>query len=207
VRASDVTNTLSRIRTGISYDTRDSVFNPKKGWYISSSAEMVGGFLFGDQDYYNFQAGVTKFFNFAKDHVVQFRNRAGVTNDFGDSSQVPVFDRFFAGGLGTVRGFNYRRVGPKGGGDPIGGETLILSSIEYIFPIIENFKGVAFVDVGHVNADFFDIEFSDFAVSVGPGLRINTPLGPVTFYYGYPVANEDDKDKNGRFEFNLSRGF
>ena len=207
VRASGTTNTLSRMKAGMAYDTRDSVFNPKKGWYISSSAEMVGGFLFGDQDYYNFQAGVTKFFSFAKDHVIEFRNRAGVTNDFGDSNQVPVFDRFFAGGLGTVRGFNYRRVGPKGGGDPIGGETLVLSSIEYIFPIIENFKGVAFVDVGHVNTDFFDIEFSDFAVSIGPGLRINTPLGPVTFYYGYPVANADDEDEYGRFEFNLSRGF
>jgi len=207
VRASGETNMLSRLRAGVAYDTRDSVFNPKKGWFINSSVEMVGGFLFGDQDYYSAQVGVTKFFNFAKEHVIEFRNRAGIINDFGDSNQVPVFDRFYAGGLGTVRGYNYRRVGPKGGGNPIGGETLILSSLEYVFPIIENFKGVAFIDVGHVNKDCFDMDFDDFAVSIGPGLRINTPLGPITLYYGFPIANKDDKDEHGRFEFNMSRGF
>ncbi|MBU1862962.1 MAG: outer membrane protein assembly factor BamA [Candidatus Omnitrophica bacterium] len=207
VLASGEENTLSRVKTGIVYDSRDNVFTPTAGWYLSSSAEMIGGVVGGDQDYYNLQAGATKFYSFKKDHVFEFRNRVGFTNDFGDSSQVPVFDRFFAGGLGTVRGYNYRRVGPTGGGDPIGGESLFLSSLEYVFPLIENFKGTAFIDVGHVNYEFFKMDTGDIAVSIGPGLRVNTPLGPITFYYGFPVANKDDKDKNGRFEFNLSRGF
>lgn len=207
VTASGVDNTLSRFEVGMSYDTRDNVFNPKSGWFISSSLELVGSVLGGDEDYYNAQFGASRFFSFFEDHTLELRGRVGVTDDFGDSSQVPIFDRFYAGGLGTVRGFNYRRVGPKGGGDAIGGESLYLASAEYVFPIIENFKGAVFMDAGHVNYDAYDADFSEISVSVGPGIKINTPLGPITFYYGYPIANKDTEDENGRLEFNLSRGF
>ena len=106
-----------------------------------------------------------------------------------------------------MRGFNYRRVGPIGGGDAIGGESLYLLSAEYVFPIIENFKGSVFIDAGHVNSKVLDFETGEVSVSIGPGLKVNTPLGPITFYYGYPIANKDDEDKNGKIEFNLSRGF
>lgn len=207
VTASGIENLLSRAKAGLTYDSRDNVFAPKSGWLINGSAELIGSMLAGDQDYYIFQGGVTKYFSFLDEHVIELKGRGGVMNDFGDSNQVPVFDRFFAGGLGSVRGYNYRRVGPKGGGDAIGGETLVTGTVEYTFPIIENFKGAAFVDAGHVNSDFFEVDTGDFAVSIGPGLKINTPLGPVTLYYGFPIVNKDDEDENGRFEFNLSRGF
>jgi len=207
VTASGEENTLSRFKVGVGYDSRDNVFTPTKGWYLSSSAEVVGGFIAGDQDYYNLQSSATKYVSIKQDHVIELKVRGGLTDGFGDSDQVPVFDRFFAGGLGTVRGYNYRRVGPKGNGNPIGGETLALASAEYVFPIIDNFKGAFFVDAGHVNSDVFDVEFGDFAVSVGPGIKINTPLGPITLYYGFPIVNRDDEDEHGRLEFNLSRGF
>lgn len=207
VTASGEENNLSRVKASISYDSRDNVFAPTKGWYLSASSELVGSALGGDEDFASVQLAATKFISFKEDHVIQLKGRLGGINDFGDSKQVPVFDRFYAGGLGTVRGFGYRRVGPKGGGDPIGGETLVLGSVEYMFPIIENFKGAVFVDAGHVNSEFAEVDMGDFAVSIGPGLRINTPLGPITFYYGFPVANRDDEDEYGRFEFNLSRGF
>lgn len=207
VLAMDKNPLLSRAKVGASYDSRDNVFAPKKGCYINGSAELVGSYIGGDEDYYIFQAGAAQYFNIVKEHVIELKGRFGVMNEFGDSSQVPVYDRFFADGLGSVRGFNYRRVGPKGGGDAIGGETLAVGSVEYTFPIIEHFKGALFVDAGHVNPNFFEVEVSEFSVSVGPGLKINTPLGPITLYYGLPIVNKDDEDENGRFEFNLSRGF
>ncbi len=207
VRASGIRNDLSRFKFGLTYDSRDNVFVPKKGWYISGVAEVVGGYLAGDEDYYSFVGSVSKYFSFKKEHVIELRGRIGVMDDFGDSKQVPVYDRFYAGGLGTVRGFGYRRVGPKGGGDAIGGETLVLGTVEYTFPLIENFKGALFIDAGHVNPDCFEVDTSEFSVSIGPGLKINTPIGPITLYYGLPIANKDTEDKNGRFEFNLSRGF
>ena len=111
--------------------------------------------------------------------------------------------------MGTVRGFNFRRVGPIESGDAVGGETLAVANLEYTFPIpkLDAFRGSVFIDVGHVNKDAYKLEFSDMAVSLGPGIEVRTPIGPVALYYGFPIANKDDKDRNGKLEFSLSRGF
>lgn len=199
--------TLSRLKWFISRDSRDNVFNPSKGSVLSFSAEMIGGVLGGDEDYYVAQTNASKYYSFRKNHVIEGRIRLGTSDSYGGSDTVPVFDRFYAGGLGTVRGFNVRRVGPKGGGDAIGGQTLAVINLEYTWPVLSYLKGAFFVDVGQVDPDSYSIDPSDFAMSSGPGLKINTPIGPLIFYYGYPIANRDDKNRNGRFEFSFSRGF
>jgi outer membrane protein insertion porin family len=81
--------------------------------------------------------------------------------------------------------------------------------LEYTFPIpyLEAFRGAFFVDAGHVNRNSYRISFGDYSISIGPGVKIKTPIGPVAFYYGLPLANKDSEDRNGRFEFSLSRGF
>ncbi len=202
-------NWLSRLKIFLSRDTRNNVFNPTKGWVAGVSGELIGTFLGGDQDYYILQANSTKYWSF-KDgkHVIEWRLRGGVADDLG-SKQVPVFDRFFAGGYGTVRGYNFKRVGPIEGGSAIGGDTMVILNLEYTFPIayLENFKGAVFVDVGDVERDSYKVDFGEFRVSAGPGLKINTPIGPLAFYYGFPFVNRDTKDRNGRFEFSLSRSF
>ncbi|MBI4368052.1 MAG: outer membrane protein assembly factor BamA [Candidatus Omnitrophica bacterium] len=201
---------LSRLKTFLSRDTRDNVFFPTKGWVAGVSGELIGTFLGGDEDYYIFQANATKYWSFGEEHkhVIEGRVRAGVTDDLG-SEQVPVFDRFFAGGFGTVRGYNFRRVGPIEGGSAIGGNTMLILNLEYTFPIpyLENFKGAVFIDAGDIEGDSYKLDFGEFRVSIGPGIKINTPLGPIAFYYGLPIMNRDTEDKNGRFEFSLSRSF
>ena len=86
-----------------------------------------------------------------------------------------------------------RRVGPKEAGDAIGGETIAITNLEYTFPVpyLDAFRGAAFIDAGHVNPESYRMSFGDFSVSVGPGIKIKTPIGPVAFYYGYPIANRD----------------
>ncbi|HLD56236.1 MAG TPA: BamA/TamA family outer membrane protein, partial [Candidatus Omnitrophota bacterium] len=74
-------------------------------------------------------------------------------------------------------------------------------------PYLENFKGAAFVDVGDVERDSYNLDFGEFRVSVGPGIKVNTPIGPLAFYYGLHIVNRDEEDRNGRFEFSLSRSF
>lgn len=203
------TNWLSRIKLFGVYDTRDSVFNPTKGMVVRLSLDFVGSFLGGDQDFYTTDVSLTKYWTIFEKHLLEYKARLGTSDSFGSSSEVPIFDRFYAGGLGTVRGYNYRRVGPIESGDAVGGESIALTSLEYTFPVprLEGFRGVAFIDAGHVNRDSYKIDIGEFAVSVGPGVKIKTPLGPVAFYYGLPIFNKDTKDENGRFEFSLSRGF
>ena len=198
---------LSRLRWFISRDSRNNVFNPSKGSLLSFSSELVGSLLGGDEDFYVFQASAAKYYSFRKDHVIETKFRLGTSDTFGSSDKVPVFDRFYAGGLGTVRGYNPRRVGPKASGDAVGGESLAVVNLEYSFPIISNFKGAVFMDAADVEPESYKLAFGEFAVSVGPGIKVNTPIGPMIFYYGYPIYNRDDKDANGRFEFSFSKGF
>ncbi|MBI4116039.1 MAG: outer membrane protein assembly factor BamA [Candidatus Omnitrophica bacterium] len=206
---SEGSTTLSRARLFQTWDTRDNIFNPSKGFLVSFQEELVGSFIGGDEDFYVLQGSYSQYVTLFKKHVVEFKLRLGTADPFGDSDHVPVFDRFYAGGLGTVRGYNYRRVGPIEAGDAVGGQTIAIVSLEYTFPIpyIEIIKGAAFIDIGEVDPDSYSIDFGDFAISVGPGIKIKTPIGPFAFYYGLPIANKDTEDRNGRFEFSLSHGF
>ncbi len=209
VRDSEGSTTLSRFRLFQNRDTRDNLFNPTQGHLVSFEEEFVGGFLGGGETFYTLQGNYTQYWTLFKKHVIEFRFRLGTSQSFGQSETVPVFDRFFAGGLGTVRGFNYRRVGPIEAGDAVGGKTLAVINLEYTFPLpsLEILKGAAFVDVGQVNPSSYQLKFGDFSVSVGPGIKVKTPVGPLAFYYGLPIANRDVEDRHGRFEFSLSHGF
>jgi len=201
---------LSRLKLFFNCDKRDNVMNPTKGWMAGISGELIGTFLGGSEDYYITQVNATKYWSFLEGkHVIEFQNRFGVSGELG-SDIVPPFDRFFAGGLGTVRGYNYRRVGPIEGGDAIGGQTMYIANLEYTFPlpyIGDIVKAATFIDVGNLNRDTFSFGFDDFAVSIGPGVKVKTPIGPLALYYGFPIMNRDVKDEWGRFEFSLSRSF
>jgi len=100
-------------------------------------------------------------------------------------------------------------VGPQENGEAVGGQTMAIVNLDYTFPLplLDAFRGVVFIDAGNVSKDSYNVDFGDFAASVGPGLKVKTPIGPLAFYYGYPIANKDTKNKNGRFEFSLSRSF
>lgn len=200
---------LSRLRAFTTFDNRDNVFNPTKGRVINLGGELVGSFLGGDQEFYILRSGYTEYLTVHKKHQLEFQARLATSQSFGKSSTTPAYDRFFAGGLGTVRGFNYRRVGPQEGGESVGGQTMAIANLDYTFPLpyLDAFRGVMFLDAGNVSADSYNIDFGKFAASVGPGIKVKTPIGPLAFYYGLPVANRDTKDKNGRFEFSLSRSF
>ncbi|MFA7254951.1 MAG: outer membrane protein assembly factor BamA [Candidatus Omnitrophota bacterium] len=200
---------LSRLRAFTTFDNRDSVFAPTKGRVINLAGELVGSFLGGDQEYYILRSGYTEYLTFHKKHQIEFQARLASAQSFGKSSTTPAYDRFFAGGLGTVRGFDYRRVGPQEEGEAVGGQTMAIVNLDYTFPLpyLDAFRGVVFVDAGNVSKDSYNIDFGKFAVSVGPGIKVKTPIGPLAFYYGLPIANRDTKNRNGRFEFSLSRSF
>ncbi|MBI4399040.1 MAG: outer membrane protein assembly factor BamA, partial [Candidatus Omnitrophica bacterium] len=207
VRKFEGKTNLSRLRLNLSRDTRNSVLNPTRGTVIGISGELVGTFLGGEADYFNTQLTFSKYFTFFKKHVLEAKTRLGVTDAVGGSDDVPVFDRFYAGGLGTVRGYEPRRVGPQENGQAVGGDSILIVNLEYTVPLIESFKAAIFFDIGNVAAESFALDTDTFAASVGPGLKIQTPIGPVALYYGYPVMNPDTESEHGRFEFSFSRGF
>jgi len=126
-----------------------------------------------------------------------------------------VFERFYAGGHRSLRGFDFRGVSPRGirndtltlGDDPIGGEFLFIQSFEYNFPVYEDvIRAVFFTDTGTVDTDF---NFSKYRVSIGTGIRIKIPFlgqAPFALDVAYPLIKEKEDDIQ-YFSFDLAVPF
>ncbi|MDP2980863.1 MAG: outer membrane protein assembly factor BamA, partial [Candidatus Omnitrophota bacterium] len=144
-------NTISSSTFQLTKDTTDNRFNPVKGAILVGSIEVAGGPFGGDKDF-------AKFFNSMSHYseigpfLLELKLRDGVVSTYGgNNGAVPVYERYFAGGTYTIRGFKERDVGPKDrSGDPIGGGTLAVANAELTFSIIENLKAAFFIDAGNV---------------------------------------------------------
>ena len=203
-------NDISKIGFSLTWDYRDNVFSPSRGFIFSNSLEVAGGPFSGDKDFFKFYSSFSKYFPLFRGSVLEFRLRAGIAKEYGDSNEVPIYERFFAGGASTIRGYQERKVGPIDpvSEDPIGGEALFVGNLEYTYPLGDYFKIACFFDTGRVWKDYSDFLSGDLMSSVGIGLRVKTPLGPLSVDYGYPLDLEPGEEKKaGRFHFNISRGF
>jgi outer membrane protein insertion porin family len=172
----------------VTRDSRDSLIRPTQGSQIQASyEELTGKFTFGvfnllyNQFFTTFQRP-----DGSGRHVIVYRGQFGLA-----SAQTPVYERFFAGGFTTIRGFQWRGVGPNENGFFTGGDMLLLNSLEYQVPVTAGDKIflVGFVDSGTVSRRITD--FENYAVSVGFGVRFTVPmLGPVPIAldFGFPVV-------------------
>lgn len=179
---------LLGLRAGINRDTRDSYIYPTKGNVFDAGFEQV----LGD---YTFPVGTAEFTQFfstrhlAREdgsgrHVLGFRTQVAVAG-----TNAPVFERFYAGGIRSFRGFSYRGVGPAENNLSVGGTFSLLNTIEYQIPVLPSDKMfvVGFVDHGTVERNF---EIRDYRVSVGAGIRLSVPaLGPLplAFDIAFPL--------------------
>ncbi len=214
IKKEDGSNNLSSVELSLAYDTRDNVFTPRKGIYFSNSFQLTGSFLGGDKNFNKFFSRLSLYFPTFNDSVIETRFQAGFADPFSDTEDVPIYERFFAGGASTIRGYHERKVGPiDSNDDPLGGEAMFVANVEYTYPLADFLKVATFYDVGNVwkkNSDFFQTEDDReaFYSSVGLGLRVKTPIGPVSVDYGWPLDKEPGEDgREGRFHFSVSRGF
>lgn len=210
VLAEEGENTISSLGFSLTRDSRDSVFSPTKGLYLNGAVDVAGGFLGGDRDFIRLSARTSYNIPWKFDSVLEFRLRAGVVDAYDNSSAVPIFEKFFAGGAKTIRGYDERKVGPLDDTtkDPVGGESLLVGNIEYTIPVIEFIKFATFFDVGNVWPRVEDFGGGDLRYGTGLGLRIKTPIGPVSLDYGYPLSDEPgEESQSGKFYFSISRGF
>lgn len=203
-------NSISTVGLSLSFDTRDNVFVPSKGFLFSNSVDVAGGAFGGDKDFIRVYTRLSQYFPFFKGSVLEARVRAGIVTEYDDSNDVPIYERFFAGGASTIRGYRERKVGPidTASEDPIGGEAIFVGNLEYTYPLGDFLKVAAFFDSGNVWADYSDFLSGNLKSGIGIGIRVKTPLGPVSIDYGFPLNIEPGEEKReGRFHFNISRGF
>ncbi|MFA6216492.1 MAG: outer membrane protein assembly factor BamA [Candidatus Omnitrophota bacterium] len=204
-------NNLSSMEFALSYDSRDNVFDTNKGDLLSGSFECAGGPFGGDKNFTKFYGRASHYIPLFRNSNLELRARVGTANAFGDTEKVPIYERFFAGGAYSIRGYNERKVGPIdiATEDPLGGDSLMIGNLEYTYPLFNFFKVAAFYDVGNVWSKAGDMGDGGFKSGVGVGVRIKTPIGPIMLDYGIPLNKEPGKETkgNGRFHFSMSHGF
>ncbi len=173
----------------ISQDTRNSTLLPTKGFVRELSLKVAG--LGGDYAYYKVFANWERFVNmkrFIKDSVFHVRFRLGFLNPLPWSDEDrPIFERFYVGGQGTVRGFDTDEASPEDDGEAIGGTKEFIANFEYLFPLIGGLRGLVFFDTGAAFDNGQMISWGPMRQSVGAGLRIITPFGPVKVDLGYKL--------------------
>ncbi len=207
----------STLTLGLTRDTRDSPFFPKRGHRVRWSGHVSGGVLGFDTDLYGMELTAAQYVPVWRGHVFSLRARAEVVDVYGRADTVPLSDRLFIGGPRTVRGFRYRGVGPKArrvDAAPddrrhrvTGGSTLAVAGAEYSVPLVPNIRFAAFYDIGNVWEDAYDFNFDILASGAGIGIRFDIPGFPMQFDYAWALETDDDFSRKERFSFGIGYGF
>ncbi len=177
------TKITSSITPFVVRDSRDNYLDPSRGSKNSIYFTYAG--IFGDNYFVKSEIDSAWFFPLGKT-TVMLRGRFGVARGIW-GKELPLYERFYVGGLYTVRGLDFGETGPKDPktGDAIGGTEELIFNVEYIFPIITDIKleGVVFLDVGNAYEDFD--EFGTLRYTTGVGVRWISPFGPIRVEWGY----------------------
>jgi outer membrane protein insertion porin family len=209
-QAAEGEDLVSKVGLTFLRDNRETLVFTRKGNRTSLSFEYAG--LGGDVSYYKFE-GRTAHFIPTFDTLEQSLSiiaRVGSVTPFGQSDEVPFYDRFYLGGPDTLRGFDYRDVGPRDPDDEdesVGGNTYSMISFEYGFRIAEPLGLVVFYDWGYVNEGDFDFSMSDYADNWGVGARIMLMGSPLKLDLGIPITSPDGTDGGTQFNFSFGTRF
>ncbi len=192
---------IAGLKGSLVRDRTDSRWLPSAGDRLRVSVEQVGG----DFDFTVFRAAYSRYHTLLVDsqdrkHIIAMRTSAGAI-----AGDAPVFERFYGGGMGSIRGFDYRGISPRNGvkADPVGGDFMVFAGAEYSFPVFgRDVRGVVFLDSGTVESDF---TLTTYRASVGVGVRWVVPLFgpmPMSFDFAIPLA-KDPQDDLQVFSFSL----
>ena len=208
-------NFYNRVGASIAYDTRNSSQLPNHGQRTELTTEVSAG----NVGFYKVEIHTAWYFpGLLKGHVLEVVGRTGVADGFfgGD---VPFYDRYYLGGLYSLRGFEFRNVAPRDPNygnpsypnmpnEPIGGDTYWFSSEEYSIPILEKEGGVSlrfalFYDIGCVDAKSYSYSLN-YLNDWGMGMRLNIPhLGPLRLDYGIPLNHDRYNTGGGKIQFGV----
>jgi outer membrane protein insertion porin family len=184
IREQEGQSTTSAISLTPSVDTLDDYFNPRRGTKSSFFIQDAGGIL-GGTNYFVKALGQTSwFFPLPFNMTLNLRGQVGTIQPYGGKI-LPVYEKFFVGGITTVRGFEYGKAGPVDINDePIGAKNMVVFNTELIFPISREIgmKGAIFLDIGKGFDTWSNV--TPLRFGAGPGIRWYSPLGPIHIDFG-----------------------
>ncbi len=207
---------LSALMFDAGRNTTANLLDARKGNVAIVHVERAGGWLQGDWTYTELTAEGRYYHSFGDRAVLAVRARAGSIDAAGVAEvNVPFFKRYFLGGATTLRGWGRFEVAPLGlTNQPIGGFTFTNFSAELRVPIVGNFGGVLFLDGGNVWRGSWDINLDDLRYDIGPGIRYNTPIGPLRVDVGFQlnqipglIIDGEPEKRHFRVHFSIGHAF
>jgi len=197
----------SKVFTSIVFDSRDNPLLSRHGRRFTFAPFIAGSFLGGDIKVYGMDLEGSQYFHLPWDTILLINGEIATVSHYSYGSGVPIYERLYLGGSNNLRGFPFREVGPKdSNGEPLGGQSMARTTIEWTFPIIEKARGAVFYDTGFVNTSSWAFGFNHIASDIGVGIRLDLPIGPLRLDYGYPIQR-DGYNGGGHFNFNVGYQF
>lgn len=218
IKSEEGKSLTSAVTPGISYDSRDHFFAPTEGSKSAFSVKMAG--LGGDSRFIKSDLSGRWHYPLLKDpkwggaYVLALGGSLGYGIGLAERNNgqkdLPLFERYFLGGINSIRGFSERSIGPRvpsdcetedgvtrcSSTDVIGGEKAVVMNAELLFPIMDQYgiRGVAFFDMGNAFGDSEKFSFGDMRRSIGAGVRWMSPFGPLRVELGFPLNKKPDDD-------------
>ena len=205
------------ITFGVVKDTRNRSFNPSKGYRVMISSKKAGGFLNGDAAFTKYEASTSWYYPVWKELVFHYKLAGGYVQE-NETDALPVHERFYLGGLSTVRGFengNISLIDDKTG-DRYGGTRMTYQNVEFLFPIAKDagLSGVVFFDAGNVwggldeptDIGFESFEIDEISMAAGFGFRWLSPMGPLRLEWGKNLDPKFDEDSSV-WDFSMGGNF
>jgi len=208
--------TLNALGFDFQHSTADNLLNAHHGYQVALHVEQAGRIVPGSFAYDSVSADGRHYLPIAGNNVV-LASRLQLGNiqpASADPTRVPFAKKFFLGGATSVRGWGRYELSPLSAGLPIGGNSMLAFSEEVRAMLHGNLGGVLFLDGGNVWADSWSIRLSDLRYAVGPGLRYQTPVGPIRFDFGYQlnpipglIVNGAPQSRRWRIHFSIGQAF
>jgi outer membrane protein insertion porin family len=202
---------INKFGLNLSYDTRRTQKDNDRGQHTSLFVDVATPP--GDTEFYKIELKTSWYYpGFRPGDIFEIDARSGVVDTYGGTTQVPIYERWFLGGLNSLRGFRYRQVGPTDGyGEPLGGDTYWFAGAEYSIPLAKIVRLAWFYDAGDVYADPYSLKLSQqqthyYNDDFGMGFRFILPIGggmPLRFDYGIPRTHDANSGAGGKVQISV----
>jgi outer membrane protein insertion porin family len=212
IKAESGTSIVSSVTPRLTRNTLNHAFDPTAGSYQDLSVELAG---LGGEQFVKTELRNRFYHTFWKSkRFGDFTYSLGTTMGYGtgdgglEEDELPLFERYFPGGIGSIRGFEARSLGPREAKrnrfgrvlftTPVGGSVLLVANNEIIFPLARaiGLKGVLFVDAGNAYRQIEDIDEDTTRFAAGAGVRWLSPLGPLRIELGVPFNDKPGDEKS-----------
>ena len=214
--------TLNATGFDLQRSTADNLLNAHRGYQVALHAEQAGRLMPGTFNYYAVSADGRHYLPIGRSLTVATRLQFGNIRPSGEPNRqgsleenIPFSKRYFLGGATSIRGWGRYEVSPlSDSGQPYGGDSMLAASAELRAALHGKLGGVFFLDAGNVWAESWGIKLNDLRYAIGPGLRYQTPIGPIRFDFGYQLnpipgllVNGSEQTRRWRLHFSIGQAF